>query len=442
MAAIDSSVDPSVLRALVDQPPAEAMAYLESKGLRITFNWQEMLDEAHARAFTVAKAMRLDVLRDIRSGLLDALREGKTLRQFQDQLTPLLQSKGWWGKQVVVGGDGQAQQVQMGSPHRLKTIYQTNLQSAYMAGRAKAQMEAGAFPYLMYVAVMDGRTRPSHAALNGRIWRKDDPVWQTIFPPNGFNCRCRTRALTAVQMQREGLTLSEPSEILTREISAGTDQATGETFRTVQTGVRVMDANGKPVTMWVDPGFNASPLAGRPMDELLVKKAAAALGDPAGYALARQTVLSDTRMKAWGAFVENTFESGISNREGRTVVQNQSMTAGVLPLEVARAVVSAGLAVSPVLYVEDALLVGRKAARHELAGNALTREEWGRVPQSLQQATYYIEVATGNLMLVWAGDQATAFKAAFDRSGKMDTAFRVSHESITAAVSSGQWKPV
>ena len=46
MAAIDSSVDPSVLRALVDQPPAEAMAYLESKGLRITFNWQEMLDEA------------------------------------------------------------------------------------------------------------------------------------------------------------------------------------------------------------------------------------------------------------------------------------------------------------------------------------------------------------------------------------------------------------
>lgn len=104
--------------------------------------------------------------------------------------------------------------------------------------------------------------------------------------------------------------------------------------------------------------------------------------------------------------------------------------------------ISGGLAVSPVLYVEDALLVGRKATRHELAGNALTREEWGQLPQSLQQATYYIEVATGNLMLVWEGDQATAFKAAFDRSGKMDTAFRVSHESITAAVSSGQWKPV
>ena len=385
-----AAIDPSVLRALLDQPPAEAMAYLESKGLRITFNWQEMLDEAHARAFTVAKAMRLDVLRDIRSGLLDALREGKTLRQFQDQLTPLLQSRGWWGKQVVVGGDGQAQQVQLGSPHRLKTIYQTNLQSAYMAGRAKAQMEASAFPYLMYVAVMDGRTRPSHAALNGRIWRKDDPVWQAIFPPNGFNCRCRTRALTAGQMRREGLQLSAPPELLTREADAGTDRATGELFPTVQTGVRVLDASGKPVTMWVDPGFNASPLAGHPMDELLAKKAVAALGDPAGYALAREAVLSDTRMKAWAAFVENTFESGIANREGRAVVQNQSMTAGVLPLEVARAVISGGLAVSPVLYVEDALLVGRKATRHELAGNALTREEWGRLPQSLQQATYYI----------------------------------------------------
>lgn len=62
-----------------------------------------------------------------------------------------------------------------------------------------------AFPYLMYVAVMDGRTRPSHAALNGKIWRKDDPVWSVIFPPNGFNSRCRTRALTAGQIQREGL---------------------------------------------------------------------------------------------------------------------------------------------------------------------------------------------------------------------------------------------
>ena len=211
-----AALDQDTLRALFTQPPADAVAYLKSKGLRITFNWQEMLDEAHARAFTVAKAARLDVLQDIRSALLDALREGKTLTQFSRELTPLLQQKGWWGKQMVVGAGGQAQMVQLGSPQRLRTIYQTNLQSAYMAARALAQEQASrhAFPYRMYVAVMDGRTRPSHAALNGKVWHRDDPVWQVIFPPNGFNCRCRTTMLTQGQMNREGHELAEPPELL------------------------------------------------------------------------------------------------------------------------------------------------------------------------------------------------------------------------------------
>ena len=300
--------DPAVLQALFDQPPEEAIAYLKSKGLRITFNWAEMLDEAHARGLTVAKAMRLDVLRDIRTGLLDALATGKTMQQFEKELTPLLQAKGWWGKQIVVDAQGQAQQVQLGSPRRLKTIYQTNMQSAYMAGRARAQQAADAFPYLMYVAVMDGRTRPSHAALNGKIWRKDDPVWSVIYPPNGFNCRCRTRALTDGQMKREGLALSDPPEMDTREVTAGQDSQTGELVRTVQSGVRVLGAKGKPITMWVDPGFNASPLAGHPFDELLAKKAVAALGDQAGFDLVRQEVLSPTRLKAWSSFVDNAFE--------------------------------------------------------------------------------------------------------------------------------------
>ena len=28
--------------------------------------------------------------------------------------------------------------------------------------------------------------RPAHAALNGRVFRKDDPIWQRIFPPLGL----------------------------------------------------------------------------------------------------------------------------------------------------------------------------------------------------------------------------------------------------------------
>lgn len=439
-----ATLDKSVLQALLDQSPADAVEFLRSKGVRITFNWQEMLDEAHARAFTVAKAMRLDVLRDIRGGLLEALREGKTLRQFEADLTPLLQAKGWWGKQIVVDGQGLAQLVQLGSPHRLKTIYQTNLQAAYMAGRAKAQAQAGAFPYLMYVAVMDGRTRPSHAALNGKVWRKDDPVWQVLFPPNGFNCRCRTRALTEGQMRREGHELSPPPEILTRTVSAGGDQATGELFPTVQSGLRVMGVDGRPVTMWVDAGFNSSPLAGHAFDELLARKAVDALGDAEGFERVRATLLSDSRLKAWRSFVESAFHSGISNREGRMVPQGQTMTVGILPLDVARALAARGTPFSPVLHVEDSLLVGRKAGRHVMAGNALSANDWMALPDELNglDVAVYVDTRSGNLMLVWPGDELTAFKAAFNAAGKMDTAFRVPHESIHADVEAGLWVPV
>lgn len=252
--------DPAILRALFDRPPADAIAFLKSKGLGLTWNFQEMQDDAHARTFTVAKAGKLDILADIRGALVDNLNAGGTLEDFNRNLVPTLRAKGWWGKQVAVDPDTlDAELVQLGSVRRLKTIYQTNVQSAYMAGRYKRQMEADAFPYLQYVAVMDSKTRPSHSLLHGKIWRKDDPVWDTIYPPRGYNCRCRTRALTAGQVEREGLAVSEPAETVSREVEFGVNKVTGEAFRATQTGVKVKDALGKPVVSWTDKGFSGNP---------------------------------------------------------------------------------------------------------------------------------------------------------------------------------------
>ncbi|CAM5787468.1 phage minor head protein [Ottowia pentelensis] len=434
--------DRDALRALFDLAPEAAIEYLRSKGLRITFKWQEMLDEAHARSFTVAKAMRLDVLQDIRTALLGALKEGKTFLQFEKELTPLLQSKGWWGKQIVVDGDGQAQQVQLGSLRRLKTIYQTNLQSAYMAGRAQAIAQtSNAFPYMMYVAVMDSRTRPSHAALNGKIWRKDDPIWQVIFPPNGFNCRCRTRPLTEGMMKREGLEPSPPPEVLTRAVNAGSDPLTGELFPTVQTGVRVADANGKPITMWVDAGFNSSPLAGHAFDELLARKAVAALGDTAGFELVREAVLSPSRMKAWDAFIDGTLDSGVRNRAGEPAIQGQTMTVGMLPLDAAREMAARGSPVFPVLHAEDRLIIGRKARRHEAIGDALTEDQWRALPIMLKDATFYRQLDGGNVVAIMdAGKPGEVIKVVFAPDGRMDTAFVVSADSIEGSVKGGLWE--
>lgn len=128
-----------------------------------------------------------------------------SFRQFQDELEPLLQRKGWLGRGLVADDDGVLQGKKL-MPYRLDTIFRTNIQSAYAAGRYQQQMRNVADrPYWEYNAVMDNRTRPTHAALNGRVFRWDDPIWQTIYPPNGYNCRCWVRALTEAQMKNHPL---------------------------------------------------------------------------------------------------------------------------------------------------------------------------------------------------------------------------------------------
>mgnify|MGYP001435128608 CR=1 FL=1 len=186
-------------------PPKEAVAYFEAKGYALSFDWREVWQEAHARAFTVAGVTKLDVLKDIRVAMGDALKQGKTLAQFRQELEPTLQRKGWLGRgQIVDPATGEVGKRL--TPYRLETIYRTNMQTAYMAGRWKQGWEnRDARPYGQYVAVMDARTRPEHAALNGKIFRLDDPVWAALYPPNGWRCRCRVVFLTLEEARDMGL---------------------------------------------------------------------------------------------------------------------------------------------------------------------------------------------------------------------------------------------
>lgn len=249
-------MNPADLKALFGREPAEAVRYLEQKGYKLGWNWQDTLGAAHARAFTVAKVARLDLLQDIHQAVAAAAREGLTEAQFIARLTPVLQAKGWWGRQEHIDTDtGEITQVQLGSPRRLKTIYRTNLQSAYMAGRYQAMQEAAAsHPYWQYVAVLDGRTRPSHRAMNGRVFRHDDPVWASVYPPNGFGCRCRVRSLRGKAVEREGLTVESSAGRLVE-----VQRPVGKEASVTVTGLRVKGLDGKPVLFAPDAGFGFNP---------------------------------------------------------------------------------------------------------------------------------------------------------------------------------------
>lgn len=174
--------------------PAEAVRYFESKGYKLSFRWQDVAAEAHARAFTVAGVMKVDVLQDIRGALTDALKNGKTFAQFKDDLIPTLQKKGWFGRGDVVDAETGEVHGRRLTPRRLDTIFRTNMQSSYMAGRYATQMaQVDTRPWWEYVAILDNHTRPAHAALHGTVYRYDDPFWATFYPPCGYRCRCRVR---------------------------------------------------------------------------------------------------------------------------------------------------------------------------------------------------------------------------------------------------------
>ena len=125
------------LKKLFKLSPALAIKYFRNKKNSPSFDWYEIWEESHQKTFTVAKAMREDILNDIRTSLDKALSEGKTFQEFKKELKPILQKKGWWGEQIVVDSNGVAEKVQLGSMHRLKTIYSVNMQTSYMAGRLK-----------------------------------------------------------------------------------------------------------------------------------------------------------------------------------------------------------------------------------------------------------------------------------------------------------------
>lgn len=285
-------MNPEDIKAVFGMKPEAAVAYLQQKGVTVSWDWQDMLDDAHATAFTVAKTAGMDVANDIYDAVVRAAENGETLTEFSRSLTPVLQGKGWWGRVDVANPDtGEIQTATLGTPHRLKTIYLTNMQSAYMAGRYVAMQDSVAtHPYWQYVAVNDSRTRESHRLMHGRVYRADDPVWDSMYPPLDFRCRCRVRPLS--RADGEGKVLPSP-ELESQTVDIGSNPYTGEARYARRTGLRI---NGKFVAP--SAGFNAN--QGKAMlsraASVAVQKAQAAHPDIARTAL--KTMMGNNKFKA------------------------------------------------------------------------------------------------------------------------------------------------
>ena len=188
------------------EPSADVTRYIRNKGLKPGFSWQDVWGDEHAHSFTVAKAMQLDVLGAIKGSLEKAQAEGKPFAQWQRELKPELQRLGWWGQKIVTDPvSGGADLVQLGSPRRLKTIYRANIRTANAAGQySRAQRTKRALPFFLYELGPSENHRPHHVTWSGFIAPVDHPIWDTLFPPNGWGCKCRLRQISRAEATRLG----------------------------------------------------------------------------------------------------------------------------------------------------------------------------------------------------------------------------------------------
>ena len=159
--------------------------------------------------------------------------DGTTYETFQQELEPLLRKRGWWGRQNMVDPlTGEAKIVQLGSPRRLRIIFDTNIRMAYARGQwERIARVAEARPFLRYVTVGDNRVRDEHRPWHGTVLRWDHPFWKTHYPPNGWACRCTVQQYSADDLKTFGFKVSDEPPPGWDSRKAWTNKRTGRVYQ-------------------------------------------------------------------------------------------------------------------------------------------------------------------------------------------------------------------
>lgn len=259
------------LKPLFGKPPKAVVEFFEKKtvhGPNFHWNWSDTLRHAHDRVFVVSKATSADLVADIKKALQESIANGMPYQDFANNIIPTLKDKGWWGGEKHVEAeawvdDGTGKKVKKKleadvvlNHRRLRQIYDTNMKTAYAAGRYAKMMEhAEEMPYWRYVARPPGPTRrEDHQALHNMVFRYDDPIWATHYPPNGWGCQCRVERLDKKALERKYKRPADEVVQASAEDDYQTENVQMQGKQETRTGFKV----GK-TTVFTDKGWDYAP---------------------------------------------------------------------------------------------------------------------------------------------------------------------------------------
>jgi uncharacterized protein with gpF-like domain len=217
--------------AAIDLPFEEAIDFFRGKARVPTEHWTDVWRTAHSHSFMVAGAATDALLEDFQTEIQKALDEGTTLADFRKSFDSIVEKHGW----SYNGTPGWRSQI----------IYETNLSTAYSAGRYAQLTEPetqAAFPYWQYEHSGSSHPRMQHLAWNGLTLRCDDSFWDSHYPPNGWRCGCRVRPISGPDLRRQGKSVPDTAPpVETRP------------WRNPRTGAL------HQVPVGIDPGFDYNP---------------------------------------------------------------------------------------------------------------------------------------------------------------------------------------
>lgn len=183
------------LQAIFNLPFNEAVEYM----INLTPALYSQLESIEAKIdeyyFYVKRSTELETTIKLQKSLQKVLKEGLTFDSWIKEIDTYivnvgLGSGGWYWN----------------------TVFRTNIQSAYNAGHMQEQFNNEDIKYLLYDGILDGREQEHTRIYDGKVYRKDNPIWGRIYPPNGFNCRCRVISLTKEDMQEFGFKANTPTK--------------------------------------------------------------------------------------------------------------------------------------------------------------------------------------------------------------------------------------
>ena len=178
-------------------PFEEAIEFLKSKIPMTKTEWDELEKKLRFRAFTVGALSEADAIEKVKQTLLDNLEKGEPFY------------KAWEKFKDIADADGKDYFARY-----FETVYRTNIQSAYNAGRLM-QYKNNTPPAWELLFMEDSRMSDICTNLMNEVGRQaiksDDAFWSTVgFPPYHFNCRTTFRAVYPDELQTGEIKITEP----------------------------------------------------------------------------------------------------------------------------------------------------------------------------------------------------------------------------------------